>query len=62
MMHTLHATKPNQLLHFDFLFVGPRAEGYAYILILKNDLSNYVWLRPCKEADGTSAMRVIIEW
>jgi Integrase zinc binding domain len=42
MMHTLHATKPNPLLHFDFLFVGPNVEGYVYILILKDDLSNYV--------------------
>jgi hypothetical protein len=56
MMHSLHARKLNQLLHFDFLFVGPSAEGYVYILILKDDLSNYVWLRPCKAADSTSAM------
>jgi transposase InsO family protein len=61
-MRTLHATKPNQLLHFDFLFFGPSVEGYVYILILKDCLSNYVWLRPCKEADGTIAMRVIVEW
>jgi RNase H-like domain found in reverse transcriptase len=43
MTHTLHATKPNQLLHFDFLLVGPNVQGYVYILIFKDDLSNFVW-------------------
>jgi transposase InsO family protein len=37
-------------------------EEYIYILILKDDLSNYLWQRPCKVAYGTSAMRAIIEW
>jgi RNase H-like domain found in reverse transcriptase len=32
MMHTLHTIKPNQLLHFDFLYVGPSVEGCLLIL------------------------------
>jgi hypothetical protein len=34
----------------------------AIILILKDDISNYVWLRPCRAADGTGAMWAIVEW
>jgi Integrase zinc binding domain len=35
----LHAIKPNEILHFDFLYIGlSRDEKYQYLLLLKNDL------------------------
>jgi phage gp16-like protein len=37
-------------------------EGFVYILILKDDIINFVWLRPYKAADGTSSKRTIVEW
>jgi hypothetical protein len=39
----LHATKPNEILHFDFLYVGLSRDGkYQYSLLLKDDLSGYL--------------------
>jgi hypothetical protein len=44
----LHATKPNEILHFDFLYIGLSRNGkYQYLLLLKDDLSGYLWLVPC---------------
>jgi hypothetical protein len=44
----LHATKPNEILHFDFLYIGlSRDRKHQYLLLLKDDLSEYVWLVPC---------------
>jgi hypothetical protein len=45
----LHATKPNEILHFDFLYIGlSRDRKYQYLLLLKDDLRGYLWLVPCR--------------
>jgi Integrase zinc binding domain len=34
----LHAIKPNEILHFDFLYIGLSRDGkYQYLLLLKDD-------------------------
>jgi Integrase zinc binding domain len=39
----LHATKPNEILHFDFLCIGLSRDGkYQYLLLLKDDLIGYL--------------------
>jgi hypothetical protein len=44
----LHATKPNEILHFDFLYIGLSRDGkYQCSLLLKDDLSGHLWLVPC---------------
>jgi hypothetical protein len=41
----LHATKPNEILHFDLLHIGLSRDGkYQYLLLLMDDLSGYLWL------------------
>jgi hypothetical protein len=40
----LHATKPSEILHFDYLCIGlSRVGKYQYLLLLKDDLSGYLW-------------------
>lgn len=41
---TLHADKPNGVLHFDYIFLGDSTEQRKYALVLKDDLSGYCWL------------------
>jgi hypothetical protein len=48
--------------HFDFLCIGPNISGCTYVVILKDDHTNYAWLRACKNADGDSAVQAILEW
>jgi hypothetical protein len=55
----LHATKPNEILHFDFLYIGLSRNGkYHYILLLKDDVSGYLWLVPCRTADAAATAYV----
>jgi hypothetical protein len=58
----LHATKPNEVIHFDYLYMGPSVDDAKYVLIVKDDYSNYVWLKQCKNADADSTAAVLIEW
>jgi hypothetical protein len=38
----LHATKPEETLHFDFFYIGLSRDGkYQYMLLLKDDKSGY---------------------
>jgi hypothetical protein len=53
----LHATKPNEILHFDYLYIGLSRDGkYQYLLLLKDDLSGYLWLVPCRTVDAAATV------
>jgi hypothetical protein len=52
----LHASKPNEVIHVDYLYMGPSVDDAKYVLIVKDDCRNYVWLKQIKNADaGTTA-------
>ena len=38
----LHASLPNEIIHFDFLYMGPSEKCYKYLLLIKDDLSGYL--------------------
>ena len=40
--HTLHASKPNEILHFDYLYMSEGENNWKYILILKHHFSSFV--------------------
>jgi hypothetical protein len=57
----LHATKPNEILHFDFLYIGLSRTGkYQYLLRLKDDLVGYLWLVPCRTADAAATVDALM--
>jgi Integrase core domain len=59
----LHATKPKEILHFDFLYIGLSRDGkYRYLLLLKDDLSGYLWLVPCRTADAAATVDALMRW
>ena len=60
--HALHATKPNRLLHFDFLYMTPGEGNLLYTLILKDDHSGYVWLVPTEAANAETAASALLRW
>ena len=62
MAHQLHASRPGELLHFDFLYIGESAAGYKYILVLKDDFSNFIRLALCKFADGAETIGAMLEY
>ena len=48
---TLRASKLGGLIHFDFWFTQKGEDDLAYTLIVKNDMSGYVWLQAKNVAD-----------
>jgi transposase InsO family protein len=42
--------------------MGPSVDDVKYVLIVKEDYSNYIWLKQCKNADAYSSVAVLIEW
>jgi hypothetical protein len=62
MREALHASKPNEVIHFDYLYMGPSFDDVKYVLIVKEDYNNYAWLKQCKNADPYSTAAVLIEW
>jgi hypothetical protein len=41
----VHATRHNEIPHYDFLYIGLSRDGkYQYLLLLKDDLSGYDFL------------------
>ena len=58
---TLHATKPNECLHFDFLTLPESDDGYTYVLVLKDDMSGWVELVPCKTASATEVYQALMD-
>jgi transposase InsO family protein len=62
MREALHASKPDEVIHFDYLYMISSVDDVKYVLIVKDDYSNYVWLKQCKNADAYSTAAVLIEW
>jgi hypothetical protein len=59
----LNATKPSEILHFDYLYTGLSRDGkFQYLLLLKNDLSAYLWLVPCRTADAAATVDALMRW
>jgi hypothetical protein len=48
---------------FDFLYIGLSRDGkYQYLLLLKDDLSGYLWLVLCLIADAAPTIDALIRW
>ena len=56
LRETVHGTRPGEVVHFVYLYVGEseplgddglhEGGGYSYILVMMDDMSNLVWLEP----------------
>jgi RNase H-like domain found in reverse transcriptase/Reverse transcriptase (RNA-dependent DNA polymerase)/Integrase core domain/Integrase zinc binding domain len=58
----LHASSPNEVIHFDYLYMGPSEAGFKYLLLIKDDLSGYVWLVPTQAADAAATVDALTLW
>jgi transposase InsO family protein len=58
----LHGEEPNEVLHMDFISMGPSREGFEYVLVIKDDVSKFVWLLPAKNADSTTVADGLLQW
>jgi transposase InsO family protein len=58
----LHATKPNQLLHWDWLCIYRGTTGEKYVLVIKDDMSGFVELVACADATSDETYRALMDW
>jgi hypothetical protein len=59
----LHATNPNEILHFKFLCIILSRDGkYQYIVLLKDDPSGYLWPVPCSITDPPATVDALMHW
>ncbi|KAH9110622.1 hypothetical protein LEN26_013685 [Aphanomyces euteiches] len=60
--NTWTATRRNEGLHFDFLFMGETWKGSKYVLVLKDDLTHFVKLVACDSPTSQVTVDAIMEW
>ena len=58
----LHAERPNEVLHMDYLFMGASSTEQKYVLLIRDDLSGYVWLWPTTDATSDAAAEALSMW
>lgn len=60
--HSLHSDKPNEFIHFDFLSMTKGINDMAYVLIIKDDASQYTWLSPAASCTTEAALQSLLSW
>ena len=58
----LHGTEVGEVFHFDYLKLGSSDDGYAYVLVLVDDVSSFVSLQPAASCTSEVVARSILEW
>lgn len=58
----VHGTSPNDLLQFDYIEVAPSASAEKYVLMLRDDHSDYKWFFAFPDTSAENAARAIIDW
>ena len=62
LAHAMHADRPNEIIHFDYLYMGAGSGGLKYVLIIKDDFSSYVWLKPATTCDAKHTTTALLDW
>ena len=58
----VHGTAPNDLLQFDYIEIGPSRNADKYILMLRDDHSDYKWLFAFPNTAAENAAQAIVDW
>jgi transposase InsO family protein len=58
----MHATGPNQIIHFDYLKLPLAYNGWTYILVIKDDYSQKVKLVGHEAADAECTAKALMHW
>ena len=49
-------------MHFDFCFMTKGENDLVYVLVVKDDMSGYVWLQPKKATHAESTADTLLQW
>ena len=59
---SVHGTAPNDLLQFAYIELGPSTDGCKYVLMLRDDHSDYKWFFAFSDTSAENAAHAIIDW
>lgn len=59
---TLHATKSNNVIHFDYLFFGKGLDDHKYASVVKDNFSSYCWISPIVSASSEHSEKTLAHW
>lgn len=66
LLSTAHATGPNQMIAFDFLYIRPApasgAHPYSYVFTVMDTYSRMCDLTPCETCDTDACVRGLLHW
>ena len=62
MLSTVHGTAPSQVIHFDFLYMGPSRGDVKYLLFIKDDLPSSFCLRTAATTDVYAVATELAAW
>ncbi len=62
MGSALYGTKPSEVLHCDFIYMGSGNGELRYKLILLDDMSSYTWLWPVHHATAEVLLAALSRW
>jgi hypothetical protein len=57
----LHASRRNQVIHYDFLFVKNTGK-FSHALVLKDDVSHFAELVPSERTDHVVVVHTLVDW
>lgn len=57
-----HSVKPHALLHLDWTELDASYDGFKYVLVVKDDFSQYVELFPSRNANAEAVVRALEQW
>ena len=57
-----HGTAPNDLVQFDYIEIAPASNGDKYILMLRDDHSDYKWLFAYPSTAAANAAASLVDW
>lgn len=58
----IHGSKPNKLVQFYYIDLGPTETGDKYVLMNRDGLSHYTWLYSFAGTNEENADNSLIEW
>ncbi|KAF0707228.1 hypothetical protein AaE_013713 [Aphanomyces astaci] len=58
----LHATKPNELIHFDWVSFPEATDGLKNVLVIKDAMSGFVRLHASATATAVETAAALMEW
>ena len=68
----MHRTRPGEVLHFDYLYVGDSSplgkdeldegDAFKFILVMMDGFSNFVRLEPTESCTAASNAKHLLRW